>query len=271
LCHALFMPGEGEIMLLGIDHVVIVVRDLAQTTTDYTQLGFTVTPGGEHADGATHNVLITFFDGTYLELIAFKEPDRPQTHPWWPRLAAGEGLADFALLSNDLVADAQRWQTHGLHLQGPSDGGRLRPDGQRLEWRTVRFMDHPALPFVIEDRTPRGLRVPSGDAAEHQLPVTGIAGVTVATGQLAAVAQAYAALLGNAVAHDPASDVYALGSQWLMLADGAADPQGEVATYLARFGDEPFSIALKTEDAVSDVVGFDDLALTHGARFTLLT
>jgi catechol 2,3-dioxygenase-like lactoylglutathione lyase family enzyme len=258
-------------MLQGIDHVVIVVRDLAQATEDYTHLGFTVTPGGEHADGATHNALISFADGTYLELIAFKEPDRAQAHPWWPRLSAGEGLADFALRSNDLAADAQAWQSHGLHLQGPADGGRQRPDGQRLEWRTVRFMDYPALPFVIQDLTPREWRVPGGDATKHTLPVTGIVGVTVATSRLAPVSQAYAALLGNAIAHDPTTNVYAMGGQWIMLADGAADPKGEVSAYLARFGDEPFSVALKTEDAVSEIVGFDDLALTHGARFTLLT
>jgi hypothetical protein len=77
-------------MANAIDHVVIVVRDLAQASADFAAAGFTVTPGGEHADGATHNALIPFADGAYIELIAFKEPDRPSTHTsggrGWPRV-----------------------------------------------------------------------------------------------------------------------------------------------------------------------------------------
>ena len=32
---------------------------------------FTITPGGEHADGLTANTLVLFRDGTYIELIAW--------------------------------------------------------------------------------------------------------------------------------------------------------------------------------------------------------
>ncbi|PMP81392.1 MAG: VOC family protein, partial [Roseiflexus castenholzii] len=59
-------------MITCIDHIVILVRDLLAAIDDYTALGFTVTPGGVHADGATHNALVAFVDGGYLELIAFR-------------------------------------------------------------------------------------------------------------------------------------------------------------------------------------------------------
>ena len=68
-------------MLKGIDHVVILVKNLDQAVADYTQLGFNVVPGGEHTDGATHNALVAFADGSYLELIAFKR-EAPE-HRWW--------------------------------------------------------------------------------------------------------------------------------------------------------------------------------------------
>ena len=58
-------------MLTGIDHIVILVRDLAAASAEHAKLGFTVTPGGAHRHGATHNALISFADGTYFELIAF--------------------------------------------------------------------------------------------------------------------------------------------------------------------------------------------------------
>ena len=61
-------------MLNRLDHLVILVRDLDQAVREYEVLGFTVTSGGEHADGLTRNALIPFRDGSYLELVAFLDP-----------------------------------------------------------------------------------------------------------------------------------------------------------------------------------------------------
>ena len=49
-------------MLTHLDHLVILVRDLGRAVRGYEELGFTVTPGGEHADGLTRNALIPFGD-----------------------------------------------------------------------------------------------------------------------------------------------------------------------------------------------------------------
>ena len=148
-------------MILQIDHIVIAGRGLAQMSRDYEQAGFTVTPGGEHVGGATHNALVSFADGAYFELLAFAEPDRPQVHKWWAKLANGEGTVDFALLSDGLDAEADRLRQAGVAVDGPRDGGRLRPDGQRIAWRTIMLADGATpLPFVIEDVTAHGLRVP---------------------------------------------------------------------------------------------------------------
>ena len=162
----------------GIDHIVIAVRDLAAASDDYARLGFTVTPGGEHTGGATHNALISFADGAYFELIAFREPDRPQEHKWWARFAKGEGTVDFALLSESVDFEGDRLKQAGIEIDGPHDGGRLRPDGQRIAWRNLGLAATGApLPFMIEDVTTRDLRVPTGAATEHELGVTGIAGL----------------------------------------------------------------------------------------------
>ena len=69
-------------MLTRLDHLVILVRDLGSTVRDYEGLGFTVTPGGEHADGLTRNALIPFEDGSYLELVAFLDPHDPRDNVW---------------------------------------------------------------------------------------------------------------------------------------------------------------------------------------------
>ena len=260
-------------MIQGIDHVVIVVQDLAAASRDYAALGFTVTPGGTHADGQTHNALIAFADGVYLELIAFVQPAQPSAHYWWPRLAEGEGLEDFCLLSDDLAGDAMRWQAAGLAAQGPNPGGRQRPDGVALRWQTVR-VDQPAgaalLPFVIQDATPRGLRVP-GDAATHYTvaahTITRVQGVRVATTDLQAAMHAYITLLGiTPIGQTTTSARFALGNQWIAL-HTPMQPDDAIAQTIHAHGAGPYALVLGSEPPnLNDPPLSLDVTLTHGAE-----
>jgi hypothetical protein len=177
-------------MLRQLDHVVLVARDLNSAIADHRRRGFTVTPGGEHADGATHNALIPFADGSYLELVAFHDLSRSLTHRWWRVAADGGGLADFALLSDDLAADSAALAE--LVKIPPKEGGRIRPDGVEIKWRTAVLK--PPLPFVIEDLTARELRVPGGAAAEHANGATGIASVVVGAVDIGDAEWRYAAI-----------------------------------------------------------------------------
>jgi glyoxalase-like protein len=177
-------------MLRQLDHVVLVVRDLPAAMTDHRRRGFTVTPGGEHADGVTHNALIPFADGSYLELVAFRDLGRSLTHRWWTIAADGGGFADFALLSDDLAADSAALAD--LVKSPPKDGGRIRPDGVEIKWRTAILK--PPLPFVIEDLTARELRVPGGAAADHANGARGIASVVIGAVDIGDAEWRYAAL-----------------------------------------------------------------------------
>ena len=76
---------------IRLDHLVILVHDLGWATRDYEGLGFRVTSGGEHADGLTHNALIPFVDGTYVELVAFLDRDDPRYNLWAWRSAGVSG------------------------------------------------------------------------------------------------------------------------------------------------------------------------------------
>src|SRR6266851_5718092 len=62
-------------MLKGLDHVVLVVLDLDAAVADHRTRGFTVTPGGVHAGGMTHNALVGFQDGTALGDLVAKPPE----------------------------------------------------------------------------------------------------------------------------------------------------------------------------------------------------
>ncbi|HEX5416958.1 MAG TPA: VOC family protein [Chloroflexota bacterium] len=241
-------------MLKQIDHIVVVARNLTEAEENFRRAGFTVTTGGEHVGGLTHNALISFGDGTYFELIAFHEPETPQEHRWWERLSRGEGLVDYALLSDDLNAEAARVRGAGLPLRGPADGGRLRPDGQELIWRSFFLgpgVSKTALPFVIEDLTPRELRVPGGAASSHQLPVTRVAGISLVVADLAAASEEFQALLNLAPAVRDVPGLgptarFQLGAQWLELIQPSA-PGTPAAEHLRRLGEGPYEVVLSGE------------------------
>ena len=178
-------------MIRGFDHVVLVVLELAAAVADHRARGFTVTPGGEHAGGLTHNALVGFGDGSYLELIAFHDLAAARgKHSWAPVAERGGGWADFALLSDDLLADADALDD--LVARPPEEGGRRRPDGVAIAWRVARL--HAPLPFLIQDLTARGLRVPGGDAARHANGTTGVAEIVLGATEPARTTARYAQL-----------------------------------------------------------------------------
>jgi glyoxalase-like protein len=178
-------------MIRGLDHVVLVVLDLAAAVADHRARGFTVTPGGEHAGGLTHNALVGFQDGSYLELIAFHDLAAASgKHSWAPVAERGGGWADFALASDDLLQDVAALSA--LVVRPPEDGGRTRPDGVAIAWRVVRL--HKPLPFLIQDLTTRELRVPGGGAAKHANGTIGVAGIILGATDPARVGERYALL-----------------------------------------------------------------------------
>jgi hypothetical protein len=178
-------------VIRGLDHVVLVVLDLDTAVAEHRKRGFTVTPGGEHAGGLTHNALVGFQDGSYLELIAFHDLAAARgKHSWAPVAERGGGWADFALRSDDLTQDVAA--LGDLIARPPEDGGRTRPDGVAIAWRVARLRR--PLPFLIEDVTARELRVPGGAAAKHQSGIARVAAVVVGAAAPTPAAARYALL-----------------------------------------------------------------------------
>ena len=187
----------------------------------------------------------------YFELIAFREPDRPQEHKWWARFAKGEGTVDFALLSESVDFEGDRLKQAGIELDGPHDGGRVRPDGQRIAWRNLGLAATGApLPFMIEDVTTRDLRVPTGAATEHELGVTGIAGLVLLVADLDRATGPYQTLLDTpgesstpTVEGVRRARRFRFGSQWIELAE--ADPSAsELQQHIEERGAGPYEIVL---------------------------
>ena len=199
-------------MTFSIDHAVIFVEDLNDARADFERVGFQVTPGGTHAGGLTKNALIAMADGTYLELLAFNIPEAhrdlphaealmaisgttPMDHRFLPRGAQGEGFRDLALGTVGLRDVVDNARAAGFEIEGPVPGRRVRPDGKEVSWE-LAFPQDPDLPFLVEDVTDRGLRVPSGDATRHPNGVTGIGEVVVQVNQFGQAVKRYGELLG---------------------------------------------------------------------------
>lgn len=279
-------------MSLSLDHIVIRVRHLEPAIADFSELGFTVQRGGTHADGATHNALIGFEDGSYFELIAFLRDARE--HKWWDEgHRRGDGFVDFALLPSSVGAVVEAAVARGLHYEGPIPGGRTRPDGTRIEWQ-IGLAPSKELPFLCGDLTPRFLRVAEGEVRRHANGAQGIAGVTLAVNDLDASVRRYRGLLGDAfdahVATLPGENVrlatFRLGAvTFVLLAPGnvansagstdstnGSEPRGSLAArlraHLGERGEGLFGVAIATAHAAS--ARPLPAALTHGATLELV-
>jgi len=251
-------------VLTGLDHLVIAVRDLGTAIARYTDLGFGVVPGGQHPV-ATHNALVAFADGTYLELLAFYE--ETPGHRWWGLL----GLIDFCLRADDLAADTAALRRAGVDMDDPRSFSRVRPDGYTLRWllSIPRGSHRGVAPFLIQDETPRAERVPR--ETRHPNGVSGIASVAIAVEQIGAVRRWYAGSLGQPGEAVERADLDAGGVRFLvgphaleLLAPRGT--RGLLRDWLAANGPSPYSATFLTAHGPA---GLLDPAKTLGARLEL--
>jgi catechol 2,3-dioxygenase-like lactoylglutathione lyase family enzyme len=184
-------------MPLHFDHAVIAVRDLDTAIRDYRDLGFTVTPGGLHANRATKNALITFRDATYLELLTkTDELVISGKIDFSPLVDRGEGLHGFSLRSEGLEADATRLRNAGLAVGENVPGERRRAEGTLVQWK-VALLDGGFVPFLIQDVTPLERRISNDPTVTtHANGVTGIRGVELLVKNMATSWGYYTRLFG---------------------------------------------------------------------------
>lgn len=255
-------------MLRGLDHLVIAVPDLADASAKFAELGFTVVPGGRHPVG-THNALVAFADGAYLELIAFYEAN--PGHKWWEPLQRGGGLVDYCLQTDDLRGDTAAFRRAGVDIADPSPLSRVRPDGYQLKWvLSIPQGPHRGVaPFLIEDETPRDERVPRQTG--HANGVTGIGTLTVAVRAVEPVAAWYRAVLGQPGEEARRDDLDATGQRFRVGPHpveilAPRSPSSALGAWVERRGEGPWAATLRTAGPARGPL---DPARTLGARLTL--
>jgi hypothetical protein len=252
-------------MFLEIDHLVIVVKDLQQAANDYQQLGFTVVPGGKHPVGS-HNVLISFADGSYLEVIAFYRV--AIDHRWWQPLHKGERLVDYCMQTDDLQGDTLKLRDAGVAINDPVPWSRTRPDGYELKWiLSLATGSHRGVaPFLIQDVTPRNERIPQ--QFDHKNAAVGIDTVTIAVDELSQVGRWYSAVLGQSGKPILRTELGAEGLSFsirqhtveFLKPSNASSP---LINWISTYGPSPYSATLRSRVAEAKPL---EQSLTHGAH-----
>ncbi len=255
-------------MLLGLDHIVIAVRDLSRASEQLQQaLGLTVSPGGEHPGFGTHNAIARF--GTeYLELIAVRDPEEARStdrgRALLDFLSRREGLAGFALDSDDLERDMSEARARGFPLEGPFPGSRRRPDGRVMTWKTARVPGDlwgRKMPFLIQHDVSMQERQALAPPGGHPLRTTGIPSVSLAVADVDDSCGSYRRLLGEppeVVEDVPALPArrarFRVGRLKLELLQPAARGGG-LADFVREEGDGLFMISLAVPN-VDEAVQF---------------
>ena len=140
------MPGKQSVALrniVGIDHAVLMVRELDKAAENWKRLGFTLSPRGTHsAHMGTGNYTI-MFDPDYMELLGVLT-ETEHNAPARAFLAQhGDGIERVAFTAIDSAAGAEEIRARGCAPIGPTDFERpvTMPDGRlsAAKFRTFQW------------------------------------------------------------------------------------------------------------------------------------
>ena len=158
---------------MHVDHLVWYNADLSQGREFFAgRMDAEPLYGGEHPGEATANAVLGLGPSTYLEILGRDTGQQETQLDPEVRSLRGAGLYHWAIGGIDLVDLADRATRAGLAAGPAVPGGRIKPDGQRLDWVCWGLRDHAfgaLIPFFIDWRAsehpavsaPRGGRLSS--------------------------------------------------------------------------------------------------------------
>lgn len=101
----------------GIDHAVVLVRDLDRARDTYERMGFTPTPRGFHSLGSQNHCIM--FGSDYLELMALPAPPPAAFQYFADFLSRREGVGALALATEDAAAAHAELTRAGIAAEAP--------------------------------------------------------------------------------------------------------------------------------------------------------
>lgn len=193
----------------GIDHPLILVRDIEATRAFYGRLGFNLTPVGLHPWGTSTSLAV--MDRSSLELMGVDDESLLDTYGasdfrfgrhMHDALAEREGLSLVALHSQDAAGDRAAMEARGIVGQGGIGfRRRVRPPGRDWDEAVVslEILRDPALPrashFICQQHRPDLIWVP--EWMQHPNGATGVAAVTYLAADPEPLLRRLAAMFGD--------------------------------------------------------------------------
>ncbi|MGH6678021.1 MAG: VOC family protein [Bradyrhizobium sp.] len=106
--------------VVGIDHAVVMVKDLDTAAESWKRLGFTVSPRGTHSAHMGSGNTTIMLDPDYIELLGVLV-DTEHNAPARAFLAKREGIERVAFTAVDAAAGAEEIRVRGYAPIGPTD------------------------------------------------------------------------------------------------------------------------------------------------------
>ncbi|MGY3606807.1 MULTISPECIES: VOC family protein [unclassified Bradyrhizobium] len=129
--------------VIGIDHAVIMVKDLDRAADNWKHLGFTVSPRGTHSAHMGSGNYTIMLDPDYIELLGVLTPTEHNAPARAFLEQRGEGIERIAFTAVDSAAGAEEIRARGYAPIGPTDFERpvTMPDGtlSAAKFRTFQW------------------------------------------------------------------------------------------------------------------------------------
>ena len=107
--------------VIGIDHAVVMVKDLDQAAENYKRLGFTVSPRGTHSAHMGSGNYTIMFDPDYMELLGVLTPTEHNAPARAFLERSGEGIERIAFTAVNSADGAEEIRARGYVPIGPTD------------------------------------------------------------------------------------------------------------------------------------------------------
>ncbi|ABE38385.1 VOC family protein [Rhodopseudomonas pseudopalustris] len=110
--------------VVGIDHAVIMVKDLDAAAANWQRLGFTLSPRGTHSAALGSGNYTIMFGQDYIELLGILTPTEHNAPSRAFLDERGDGIERIAFTTTDAAKGADELRDLGLAAIGPIDFGR---------------------------------------------------------------------------------------------------------------------------------------------------
>jgi hypothetical protein len=129
--------------VVGIDHAVVMVRELDRAAENWKRLGFTVSPRGTHSAHMGSGNYTIMLDPDYLELLGVLTSTEHNAPARAFLAKHGDGIERVAFTAIDAAAGAEEIRARGYAPIGPTDFERpvTMPDGRlaAAKFRTFQW------------------------------------------------------------------------------------------------------------------------------------